>query len=61
MNKAPSWATGLEQAWTQVPDLQECDPSKLSHMAGYAPPDLVWRKLAELLKGSPKPPNTALA
>ncbi len=42
INKAPTWAEHLEQAWTWVPYLQECDPSKRSHVSGMLLPDLVW-------------------
>jgi hypothetical protein len=37
MNKAPTWATRLEQAWTRVSHLQARYPSKLSHVSGYDP------------------------
>ncbi len=37
INKAPDWATHLKQAWKQVPRLQTCDSSKLSHVSGCAP------------------------
>ncbi len=37
VTKPPTWVTHLVQAWTQVPHLQACDSSKLSHVSGYAP------------------------
>ncbi len=35
--KPPAWAARLEQAWTQVPHLETCSSSKLSHVSEYAP------------------------
>jgi hypothetical protein len=51
-------ATHLEQAWTRVPHFQACDSSKLSHVYGMLPLDLVWGKLAGLSRYLCKPPNT---
>ncbi len=36
MNKLPTWATQLGQAWTRLPLLHTHDSSKLSHVSGYA-------------------------
>ncbi len=36
MNKPPTRATHLEQAWAQVPHVQTHDSSKMSCVAGYA-------------------------
>jgi hypothetical protein len=35
--KPPTWATCLEQVWTQVSHLQAYDSGKLSRESGYAP------------------------
>ncbi len=61
INKAPIWATYLEQKWTQAPHLQAHYPSKLSMCISTLLPDLVWQKLTELPRGLPVPTNIAQA
>ncbi len=57
MKKPPTtWATHLEQVWTQVPHLQTCDSCRLGHVSGFASTRF---GLAVLPWGPPKPTNMA--